>query len=179
MAVYKRKRERSREQIMEAARSLFEERGIKHVTFNDIADRAQMCRTTIFNHFATTNDLMLAIVDSEAEEIMKLCEESDKEGLDLIYALFNTLIDEVIRYPHMSMWLIAGGISTEGERSKFADIGQIIMDNLPGSKKEKERRKIQFSGLFYGLINHHLVHGIEMDPKKVKKQFEEYTEVFI
>ena len=39
--------------ILKAAGELFEEKGLKHVTFNDVAERADMCRTTIFNYFSS------------------------------------------------------------------------------------------------------------------------------
>ena len=79
----------------------------------------------------------------------------------------------------MSMWLIAGGISTEGERPRFVELGKLIAANLPGDKKEKEIRKIQFDGLFFGLINHYLVRGVELDAEKLKKQFKEISEAYI
>ncbi len=61
MAEVRGKRARSRKLIMHAAKGLFEEKGIRNVTFNDIAERADMCRTTVFNHFATINELMIAL----------------------------------------------------------------------------------------------------------------------
>ena len=63
------KRERSRIRIMHAAKGLFEEHGIDNVTFQMIADKSEMCRTTIFNHFSGIEDLMLALSSQEIMDI--------------------------------------------------------------------------------------------------------------
>ena len=49
------KRSKSKQIIISAAKNLFEEKGPGHVTFNDVAKKAQMCRTTIFNYFTSVN----------------------------------------------------------------------------------------------------------------------------
>ena len=81
------KRARSRMIIMHAAKGLFEEKGIRNVTFNDIAERADMCRTTIFNHFSTINELMLALSEQEIVDLMEFCHDSKLEGKELITAM--------------------------------------------------------------------------------------------
>ena len=55
------KKEKSRLKIMHAAKGLFEEHGIDQITFTQIAKEADVCRTTVFNHFAGTKELLLAI----------------------------------------------------------------------------------------------------------------------
>ena len=46
---------------MHAAKGLFEKNGIENVTFNQIAESAEVCRTTVFNHFSDSKELMLAL----------------------------------------------------------------------------------------------------------------------
>ena len=46
------KKEKSRIKILHAAKGLFERYGIDDVTFTQIAQKADVCRTTVFNHFA-------------------------------------------------------------------------------------------------------------------------------
>lgn len=45
------KKEKSRLRIMHAAKGLFEKQGLDNVTFSQIAEAADVCRTTVFNHF--------------------------------------------------------------------------------------------------------------------------------
>ena len=56
---YISKKERSRIKIMHAAKGLFEGYGIDDVTFTQIAKEPDVCRTTVFNHFAGTRELLL------------------------------------------------------------------------------------------------------------------------
>ena len=64
------KRSKSKQIIISAAKNLFEEKGPGHVTFNDVAKKAQMCRTTIFNYFTSVNEILLAIMDEEVRNLM-------------------------------------------------------------------------------------------------------------
>ena len=82
------KREKSRIRIMHEAKRLYETYGIENVTFSQIAEEAGMCRTTIFNHFATAGDLMLALYRQEIEDIKAHCLATGQTGMHLIEALF-------------------------------------------------------------------------------------------
>ena len=81
------KREKSRIRIMHEAKRLYETYGIENVTFSQIAEEAGMCRTTIFNHFATAGDLMLALYRQEIEDIKAHCLATGQTGMPLIAAL--------------------------------------------------------------------------------------------
>lgn len=47
-----RKRTKTQRAILHAAKGLYEKYGVGNVPFDDIADAADVCRTTVFNHFA-------------------------------------------------------------------------------------------------------------------------------
>lgn len=79
---------------MHAAKGLFERDGIDNVTFGRIAEEADVCRTTVFNHFSGTAELMLAIMSQEIEDIRDFCREENYSGKELIYALFGKLIED-------------------------------------------------------------------------------------
>jgi AcrR family transcriptional regulator len=51
------KRERTRQLIADAAWELFADRGFDGVTVTEIADRAQVAKATVFNHFPAKEDL--------------------------------------------------------------------------------------------------------------------------
>ena len=69
------KKEKSRLKIMHTAKGLFEKNGIDSVTFAQIAEGADMCRSTVFNHFSNVTELMLAIISQEIEDIRDYCRE--------------------------------------------------------------------------------------------------------
>ncbi len=173
------KKARSRMYIMHAAKELFEEKGINHVTFNDIADRAGMCRTTIFNHFATINDLMLALLDQEVEDLLEYSEDSRLEGWELIQGVFSKLIEDTANYPALASKLIARGIISEQKRSSLRQIEDLIWDNL--EEEDDERREhivVLLLGSYYGLINHYFINNYEFDKQKMKKDMDKYVGLF-
>lgn len=55
-----RKRQRAREAIIDAAFALFAERGFAEVTVTEIADRAEVGRTTFFRYFGDKQEVLFA-----------------------------------------------------------------------------------------------------------------------
>jgi AcrR family transcriptional regulator len=68
-----RKKAQTRKQIQRVAQRLFAEHGFENVTIADIAGRADVAVQTVFNHFATKEDLFFADradwVDGAAEAV--------------------------------------------------------------------------------------------------------------
>jgi AcrR family transcriptional regulator len=52
-----------RERILSAAYELFSRRGIRAVGTDEVIERAGVARATLYRHFATKNDLVLAVLD--------------------------------------------------------------------------------------------------------------------
>jgi AcrR family transcriptional regulator len=61
-----RKQKQAREQIVEAAFALFAERGFTEVTVSDIAERAEVGRTTFFRYFGDKQE----VVFSDEQELL-------------------------------------------------------------------------------------------------------------
>lgn len=64
-----RKRQRAREQIVRAAFALFAERGFADVTVADIAERAEVGRTTFFRYFGDKQEVVFADEQLLVEEL--------------------------------------------------------------------------------------------------------------
>ena len=56
---------RHRAGIVAAARSLIDESGVAGLTADSLADRADVARRTVFNHFASLEEVVVACVESE------------------------------------------------------------------------------------------------------------------
>lgn len=56
--------ETRREQIIAAARSLYEERGIDRTSVKDIADRAGITRSLFYHYFSSRDEVTDAILDA-------------------------------------------------------------------------------------------------------------------
>ncbi|OBG92653.1 TetR family transcriptional regulator [Mycobacterium sp. E3251] len=57
----------ARERILAAAYELFSRRGIRAVGTEEVIDRAGVARATLYRHFATKNDLVLAVLQRREE----------------------------------------------------------------------------------------------------------------
>lgn len=67
-----RKRQRAREQIVEAAYALFAERGFTDVTVADIAERAEVGRTTFFRYFGDKQEVAFSDEQQVVERLTEL-----------------------------------------------------------------------------------------------------------
>lgn len=61
-----RKKTQTRQQILDAARTCFNDRDIAEVSMDDIAETAQVARGTVFNYFPSKGDLVSALVAENA-----------------------------------------------------------------------------------------------------------------
>src|SRR5262245_2460527 len=52
----------ARERILSAAYDLFSRRGIRAVGTDEVIERANVAKATLYRHFATKNDLVLAVL---------------------------------------------------------------------------------------------------------------------
>jgi AcrR family transcriptional regulator len=65
-----RKRQHTRQQILQAAQNLFAERGFEAVTVAEIARAADYSEVTVFNHFPTKEDLVFAGMEFFEETLL-------------------------------------------------------------------------------------------------------------
>lgn len=66
-----RKKEQKRERLKDAAFDLFTERGFDNVTVEEIADRAEVSRSTLFRYFETKEDLLLFDARSHRDALLR------------------------------------------------------------------------------------------------------------
>ncbi|MFI2753728.1 TetR/AcrR family transcriptional regulator [Cellulomonas sp. P22] len=88
-------KERRRLALVAAARELFLERGVEQVTIDDIADRCDVTRRTVYRYFATRDHVALAVeVDVLERWAGLLAERSthwDGSGADRLRAAFEDI----------------------------------------------------------------------------------------
>ena len=166
------KRARSRRIIMHSAKRLFEEKGIGHVTFNDIAEESEMCRTTIFNHFATINDLYYALIDEEVKDLVDPYKSGGKPGQDAIEELFQKLLEDTEKYPVLASKLLNNAMIRDDEAPAFQRIESIVWENLPDlPEHEKDDRVVMITGVYYALLNHYFINKKEFDAARMHETF--------
>ena len=67
---------RTRTAILEGAKSLIAERGIRATTMIDIADRSEVSRATLYNHFRDKGTVLRGVIESETQRLCALIAQS-------------------------------------------------------------------------------------------------------
>ena len=149
------KKAKSRQKIMHAAK------------VQQIADAADVCRTTVFNHFAGTRELMLAIFTQEIDDLTAYCDESGLRGQDKVLALFDKLIADTANYPTLATQLIHNAILSKEPDNPIAAIEQVACHAL-GEDKDLA---IIAMGIYLGLISHCHIHRLPFKTKALQNEF--------
>ena len=166
------KKERSKITIMHAAKVLFEEHGVENVTFQMIADEADMCRTTVFNHFNNLSELMLALSVQEIYDIRDHCAELQLEGKDLIFGLYDKLIEDTSYYPGLTSTLINSAILSKDDDNPVKILEEMTVRGLEeAGADDPEHKAILVEGAYYGLVNHSHVYNKKFIAEDLKQEF--------
>jgi AcrR family transcriptional regulator len=73
----KEREKRARElEILKAARELFVSKGFRETTLDEIARQAEFGKGTLYNYFASKEDLFLGIIEQTIEEILRIASGS-------------------------------------------------------------------------------------------------------
>lgn len=171
-----KKRTKTRRVILHAAKGLYEQFGVGSVPFDDIAKAAGVCRTTVFNHFADAGELQTALAVAEIGELVEFSECSELEGLELIEALLDRLIDDTVNYPRV-MARLTNATILGGESGRVGEIERVIAKHYTLAFGEfgvdaavsAELLAQMTMGLYYGQVNHLLAHGLPFDAESMRR----------
>lgn len=96
-----RKKRRAQEAIVDAAFALFAERGFAEVTVTEIAERAEVGRTTFFRYFGDKQEVLFAEEQNLIDELLRPAGEAPataptfREALDQVRLAVNAACDLV------------------------------------------------------------------------------------
>ncbi len=76
---------RTRGAILEATQSLVLDFGLHHTNMIDIADRAQVSRASLYNHFRDKNEVFVALLGIEIDRIAALAKVSGSRAESLYF----------------------------------------------------------------------------------------------
>lgn len=181
-----RKRTRTQRAILHAAKVLYEKNGVGNVPFDDIAETAGVCRTTVFNHFADAAELQQALAVAEIGELIEFGEQSKLKGIALIHTLLDKLIDDTANYPRV-MARLANATILGGESGRVGEIERLIarhfelefQDALTRANISAAMLAQMTMGLYYGLVNHQLAFGLPFEAEQMRKQMRSMLELLL
>ncbi|MFE9749920.1 TetR/AcrR family transcriptional regulator [Saccharothrix saharensis] len=134
-----RKQQRAREQIVAAAFELFAERGFAAVTVTDIAERAEVGRTTFFRYFGDKQEVVFsdeqAIVEAVTERYRALPPATDLAGAvaqlrEVAVELCRELTADGEHYRAHERLLRENAELRDRAARKFARLGEVLRATL-------------------------------------------------
>ena len=181
-----RKRTKTQRAILHAAKVLYEKQGVGNVPFDDIAETAGVCRTTVFNHFADAGELQQALAVAEIGELIEFGENSKLKGLALVNALLDKLIDDTANYPRV-MARLANATILGGEGGRVSEIERMIArqyelefgDSLARANVSSAMLAQMTMGLYYGQVNHQLAFGLPFEADQMRNQLRGMLELLL
>jgi len=134
-----RRRERTRTQLVDAARTLFARQGIDNTRINEITEEADVGFGSFYNHFAAKQDLFDAAMDEVLEEHGAMLDELTA-GIDDPAEVFTMSIRITARFPRSHPEL-AQILSRSGARYLTAPDGlAAAADALRASRRDLQAR---------------------------------------
>ena len=116
MSVFYGKRGKTRRLIMQNSKALLETHGIEHVTMQDIADAANVSRTTVFNYFGSVKGVLDALCEDEVNAVREYCERKEKreDNRPDVRHVFEQLIKDAAVFPALIIRVISASIVEPG-----------------------------------------------------------------
>lgn len=90
----RRERERlmRRKEIIDAAREVFARKGFKDATLEDVAERAEFGKGTLYNYFSNKEGLFICVLEDSFETIKKIAEDAFNAEIP-----FNEKVERFVR----------------------------------------------------------------------------------
>jgi AcrR family transcriptional regulator len=142
-----RKKREVYRRICDAAADLFRERGYENTTMGEIADRADVAKGTVFNHFARKEALLTPLAEALIEQLARKLGPIDRwdgTGADKLRRLFLTMaeladadreLSRVVLFENMrNLW------SRSREEAAIRELRDLVRQVLAGAARQGEFR---------------------------------------
>ena len=109
-----RKREATRNQIIEAAKALFDERRYDDVTIDEITNRADVAKGTFYLHFRTKDDVAAEVYNEvvrPAVDAVNQAITAESSARDLIESFFQAFATPTMSNPRLAQAVLSHSMS--------------------------------------------------------------------
>lgn len=172
MSMLDRRILKSQEAIKKAFIELMSEKNFDHITIQDIADRANVGRRTIYSHYLDKYDLLDKLIEEHINELRKLCESSTELSFTDVLLIWFEYFES--NYSFFSTMLADKGAPYF--RSRFLEL---VIEEVRNEVDVKEGKNqglskaviIQFFGVaVVGIVVSYFKNGIPDPPQVVAEQ---------
>lgn len=180
--VYKKKK-KTTQKILHKSKRLFEEKGIKNVTIDEIAQVAEISRSTFFSHFKNMDDLLNTIALQEIEDLTNsVADRNDLTRREELLQIMIKLLEDTYKYPLLTIELITKAIIRNDENNSI----KVIMQDMVRDIKLKDTSKdfdvldlllgVYFGQVYSKLIKKEKFNDLEEGIEKLKKVYDFFIE---
>ena len=153
------RREKTRLRLLETALKVFADKGSDVAVIDDFVVAAEVSRGTFYNHFKTTNQLLLALATAMSDEVLQIVDPIVRQNQDPVHR-FTTgtrlYMQTALRYPLWGSFITQVG-------TRMASRGQLVDAYLTRDLSQAYRvkriqvdsllvaRDIVLGSIFYGI----------------------------
>jgi AcrR family transcriptional regulator len=172
MSVVDRRILRSQEAIKNAFFEMMSEKSFDEITIQDISDRANVGRRTIYHHYLDKFDLLDKLIEEHISELRKICKStSDLDFVDGNLIMFKYFQSN---YSFFSTMLASSGAPTFRGRLLEFVIEELTneVDITQGQNKGLSKDVILkfFGTAIVGIMESYITNGISEPPEVVAQQ---------
>ncbi|MDR6553087.1 AcrR family transcriptional regulator [Paenibacillus qinlingensis] len=163
---------KSQEAIKTAFIDLMSEKNFNEITIQDISDRANVGRRTIYHHYLDKFDLLDKLIEEHINELRKICESSS----DLGFIASNLIIFEYFEQYFLFFSIMLSSSASPTFRNRLLEfiIEQLKndVDITQGINKGLNKDVILkfFGTAIVGLVESYVTNGVPESPKVVAEQ---------
>jgi AcrR family transcriptional regulator len=186
------KGERTRQVILDAAYSLIIEQGYAATSMRQIAERAELALGSIYNHFASKDEVFRAIIAERHPflEVIPLLNSVEGNTVEeFVHNAAHTLIDELGHHPDFLNLMLIEIVEFKGEHVPLV-FGKVFPMILPLAQRlaglDGRIRKIPppvlmraFLGMFFSYYITNILIGPVMPPEMQAGALDYFVEIFL
>ncbi len=91
-------------QIIDSARKLFNTKGFKKVSMDEIAKEARVTKRTVYAYFSSKEKLFRFFINEEIKNMRKIVEEAEKQDIDY-FEKFHQVVYKLLKYKNSRKFL--------------------------------------------------------------------------
>jgi len=142
-----RKRQAMHQSLLDVAQRLFEEQGVSRTTVDDIAQAADVARTTVFNHFPSKEAIALELASDTMQHIAEQSQallESGTAALEVLQCAARAVLDSAINQGELAAAvareLLQSDPDRAGRASELVPVKHIVEAILFQAREEDSLR---------------------------------------
>lgn len=157
-----RKKQLTKQNMLTAAKHLFREKGYHATYIEDITERADVSKSTLFKHFPNKESLLIGLAEEEVKDVLSLLESLDQDDeIHCLKTILMRLIEDAIPYLTVTgQALFTTLINKQNVQSPFMEIRKVVEDLVSKAQEKNKLTKdytpkqigVSLMSCYYGVL---------------------------